>query len=81
MHVLAGTGRGVYLQAADGPPELVLESRGVRDLTFVGDRAFFLAHRSGAMDGRLFLGDPVRGRLTGKAYFTASRGLKTPGAE
>ena len=67
------------LRLANARGELVADQIAAQaSSAFVGDRAFFLAHRSGAMDGRLFLGDPVRGRLTGKAYFTASRGLKTP---
>jgi len=40
MQVLAGTGKGVFIVAEDGPPLKTLESRGVRELVQHGDRIF-----------------------------------------
>lgn len=67
------------LRLANARGELIADQTASQSgTTFVGDRAYFRSHSGGTMNGRLFLGDPVRGPITGKVYFTASRGLRTP---
>ena len=49
-----------------------------REGSDLSGRAYVRAHREGSPPRQIFIGDPVRGRITGKAFATASYALLAP---
>ena len=68
---------GIVLLDRDG--NLLADQVTARPRPFnLSERGYFRAHAEGELDEGRFLGDPVRGGVTGKAFFSASYAIQDP---